>query len=211
MGLTFETLVEKDLGILVTNDFKWDQHIIKMCSVATFAAKSIFKCFKHKSPSTIGMIYKSLIRLKLEYANVIWSPLLQKHKDMFEKVQRRCTKLGSLTNFSYQDRLIKLGLTTLETRRRRRRVDLVQISKYVKGFNTLNYFDPPKFLNNKTRSHKYNFERDKPYKLHEARSSYLINRVASEWNELSPNVVDAFSVDDFKRKIDELKQFQIGC
>jgi hypothetical protein len=33
--------------------------------------------------------------------------------------------------------------------------------------------------------------------------------VASEWNELPPNVMDAINVDDFKRKIDELKQFQI--
>ena len=97
---------------------------------------------------------------------------------MFEKVQRRCTKLGSLTNLSYQDRLIKLGLTTLETRRRRGY--LVQIFKYVKGFDALKFADSPKFLNNKTRSHKYNFERDKPYKLHKARSSYFINRVASE-------------------------------
>jgi hypothetical protein len=61
----------------------------------------------------------------------------------------------SLTNLSYQDHLIKLGLTTLETRRRRG--DLVQMFKYVKGFDTLKFVDPPKFLNNKTRSHKYNF------------------------------------------------------
>jgi hypothetical protein len=39
-----ETLVEKALDILVTNVFKLDKHIIKMCSAATFAAKSIFKC-----------------------------------------------------------------------------------------------------------------------------------------------------------------------
>jgi hypothetical protein len=65
-----ETLVEKDLGILDTNDLRWDKHIIKMCYVASFAAKSIFKYFKHKSSATIGMIYKYLIRPKLEYANL---------------------------------------------------------------------------------------------------------------------------------------------
>ena len=155
------------------------------------------------------MIYKSLIRPKLEYANVIWSPLLQKHKDMLEKVQRRCTKFGPLTNLSYRDRLIQLGLTSLETRRNRS--DLIQMFKYVKGFDKLQFVDPPKFLTNNTRGHKYKFIGDKPNKIHRARSSFFLNRFASDWNKLPKSVLEAISVDDFKNRIDKLDQFQVGC
>ena len=40
--------------------------------------------------------------------------------DCLEKVQQRATKpVKGLKNCSYEDRLVKLGLTTLEERRRR--------------------------------------------------------------------------------------------
>jgi hypothetical protein len=38
---------------------------------------------------------------------------------MLERVQRRFTKLGPLFKLDYNERLIILGLTSLETRRRR--------------------------------------------------------------------------------------------
>jgi hypothetical protein len=34
-----ETLVEKDLGIMVTGDLQWDRHIVKLCSSVNFYAK----------------------------------------------------------------------------------------------------------------------------------------------------------------------------
>jgi hypothetical protein len=55
------------------------------------------------------------------------------------------------------------------------------------------------------------FEGDRVFKLHQARKNYFLNRVNKDWNELPLEVLGATSVDDFKKKLDRLKQFQFGC
>jgi hypothetical protein len=111
---------------LVTNELDWEKQIIRNCSTATFAAKMIFKSFHFKSIENIKLLYKTIIRPKLKYANVIWSPVKKKYIDMLEKVQRRFTKLGPFAKLDYNERLIiRFGLTSLEIRRKRG--DLIQI------------------------------------------------------------------------------------
>ena len=67
-------------------------------------------------------LYKSIIvRPHVEYATPIWSPLYKKDKIIIENIQRRATKLVDT------ERLRKLGLPTLEYRRKR--ADLIQVYK----------------------------------------------------------------------------------
>ena len=106
-------------------------------------------------------------------------------------------------------RLVQLGLTTLEVRRKRG--DLIQMYKYVKDIDRIQFVNPPVFRNNITRSHGLQFEGDRVFKLHQARKNNFLNRVNKDWNELSLEVLSATSVDDFKKKLDRLKQFQFGC
>ena len=55
-----------------------------------------------------------------------------------EKVQRRATRLiYSLHDLSYYDRLKRLKLTTLVTRRLRG--DLIEVFKIIKGFEEVDY------------------------------------------------------------------------
>jgi len=52
----------------------------------------------------------------LEYAVQAWSPHHRKDIDRLEKVQRRATKMcNSLHHLSYEQRLLQMKLTTLET------------------------------------------------------------------------------------------------
>ena len=203
-----ETLVEKDLGILVTSDLDWEKQIVKSCSTTTFVSKLIFKTFKYKSVEIIRMIYKSLIRPKLEYANVIWSPIKKAHIQMLEKVQRRCTKYGPLFKLNYEDRLIQLGLTSLETRRKRG--DVIQMFKYVKGIDRINFVNPPVFLKTSTRGHQFKYHReDLNCKSHKSRSNYFLNRVWSDWNRLPEKALEVTTVNEFKNYIDKLEQFSV--
>ena len=68
-----------------------------------------------------------------------WRPWLQQDVSLLEKVQRRMTRLiPGLNQQPNEVRLRKLGLTTLETRRRRAEV--------FKMFNGLEDIDPKLFL-----------------------------------------------------------------
>ena len=67
---------------------------------------------------TILRLYKSLERPQLEYCIQVWNPYLKQDTEKLEKVQRRATKMiQGYRDLSYEERLIRCGLTTLEKRR----------------------------------------------------------------------------------------------
>ena len=74
------TQIEKDLGILVSNDLEWSPHI----NAANCKAKRM--CLDE---FTLKLLYKSLVRLHLEYGATIWNPHWQKDIDKLELVQCR--------------------------------------------------------------------------------------------------------------------------
>ena len=93
----------------------------------------IKRTFTCKSEKIIIQLYKSLVRPRLEYCVQAWCPHLRKEIDLLEKVQRRATRLiYSLHDLPYYDRLKRLKLTTLATRRVRG--DLIEVFKIIKGF-----------------------------------------------------------------------------
>jgi ribonuclease P/MRP protein subunit RPP40 len=102
----------------------------------------INKCLGHLTEDVFLKLYKSLVRPKLEYVIQAWRPHLQKGINIFEKVQRRATKLiYSLRNKSYEHRLKALKSTTLEMRQTRG--DLIKVFKIFKGFDQI---DSGRFL-----------------------------------------------------------------
>ncbi len=83
-----------------------------------------------------GMVKKiitSFIRPALEYAAVVWNPhLKKKHIEKLEKVQRAATRwVPNLRDFSCEERLKKLQLSTLTERRERG--DMIMLYKCVEG------------------------------------------------------------------------------
>ena len=79
-------------------------------------------------------LYKSLVRPHLEYAVTVCTPLYKKDIKAIENVQRRATKLvHSIKHLSYQERLKKLGLPSLEYRQER--ADLIEVYKIMNSNN----------------------------------------------------------------------------
>ena len=113
-----EDIVEKNLGIYVDNDLKFDTHISETVKKGNKLVGMISHYITHKSKDIMIPLYKSLIRPILEYGNVVWSPKLRKHIDLIEGVQRRYTKrIIGAGDLSYEERLELFDLPSLEHRR----------------------------------------------------------------------------------------------
>ena len=101
------------------------------------------RTFTHLDKGNFALLFKSLVRPHLEFANHVWSPYLQKHIQEIENVQRvynknhhhhhvqrRATKLmPGRKDLTYEERLKMLNLPILKYRRFRG--DLIEMYKLV--------------------------------------------------------------------------------
>ena len=151
----------------------------------------------------IILLYKALVRPHLEYANQIWSPYLKKHITEIENVQRRATRqIPDMQNLSYEDRLKKLGLTTLTYRRHRG--NMIEMYKILTGKYDADVCDFIKIDNREIniRGQRYRLEKRRTAKTITSKRSF-IHRNCDLWNLLSDYVVSAPSVRSFERRLDK--------
>ena len=110
----------KYLGITISDDLDWGQHISEISSKATktlgFLRRNLAFALRH----TKEVAYKTLVRPKLEYAVPIWHPYHETQIGQVEKVQRTaatwtCRRWRNTS--SVGDMLDELEWPSLETRR----------------------------------------------------------------------------------------------
>jgi hypothetical protein len=189
---------EKDLGVIVQKDFKVSEQCSKVVKTANRILGMINRTFHNKSKELMIPLYKSLVRPHLEYCVQAWRPHLIKDIKLIENVQRRATRMiPELHGQTYEQRLLKVNLTTLETRRLRG--DLIEMFKVVKGFDKTNL--------SLTTSNSSNL-RGHSLKLFKQRFNtnvgkfVFVNRTVDEWNKLSEDIISCNTVNCFKNKLD---------
>jgi len=75
---------------------------------------------------------KSLVTPHLDYYVQAWRPYLIKDIHVLKKIQRRATRfIDECRGMSYEDRLRRVSLSTLETRRLR--ADMIEVDKILRG------------------------------------------------------------------------------
>jgi hypothetical protein len=204
-----QTCSERDLGIIIREDLKWDDQIKKSISKANSSLARLKRAFTNWNPKTFKLLYSTFVRPHLEYAAVIWSPQKKQDIKALERVQRRATKcVPNLHNKSYEERLKMLGLTTLEDRRKRG--DLIQMYKIEHGFNQIDWYHPlgkapncdGEAPSSSTRSHKRIYRQF--VKSCPARQNFFSNRTANKWNELPNDLINVNTINKFKNKHDEI-------
>jgi len=148
------------------------------------------------------LIYKTYIRPHLEYCVQAWSPHLVKDVQCLERVQKAATnQVLMLRKCSYTDRLRKLGLTTLQTRRKRG--DMIEVYKIMTGKERV---AGEQFFQLADNEHGLRGHTMKIRKLRSSldiRKYFFSQRIVNCWNGLPQQVVDATSINSFKNMLDD--------
>ena len=91
-----EVKIFKYLGVLLTNNLSWSDHISELCSKARQILGLLYRQFyNNTNPATLKQLYISLVRPHLEYAAQVWDPYLQGDINRLEAVQKFALKLIS--------------------------------------------------------------------------------------------------------------------
>jgi len=195
-----QTTEERDLGIILTPDFKFSAQAAHAASKANAMTSTLKHTFISRDVETWASLYRTYIRPHLEFAISAWNPSLRRDITLLEKAQRRVTRLPNpLRGIGYEARLERMHLTTLETRRLRG--DLIQMFKATRGADIIHWHNKPVWSEPR-ESRRSQLRREIVLSCHQRRN-FFINRIANEWNALPDVIVESESGDSFKKKLDE--------
>ena len=111
--------VERDLGIGINNQLKFREQE-QLQQPPRRRSPVIRRSFALLNETTLPLLFRSMARPHLEYANQVWRSLNRDDHKRIELVQRRATKLDpEIRDRPYEERLRILSLTSLCHRRRR--------------------------------------------------------------------------------------------
>ncbi|XP_022824817.1 uncharacterized protein LOC111355268 [Spodoptera litura] len=83
----------RDLGVIMTSDLTFREHIIKVCKKAYRNLGFILRQTQgFNRISTLKVHYDALVRSHLEHSAVIWAPHETKYSVMLERVQNKFTR-----------------------------------------------------------------------------------------------------------------------
>ena len=115
-----------------TCDLKSARQCTEAAKKATTVLILIKRHFHDINIPTFRILYKTFVRPHLEYCVQVWSPYSRKDINTLERIQMRATKLvPELRHLTYNKRLHRLDLTTLE--KRRLRGELIETYKILSG------------------------------------------------------------------------------
>ena len=197
------TSEEKDLGVLIDDKLNFRSHIKGIVGKANRVLGLIRIGFECLDKDIFMNLYPVLVRPHLEYCVQVWSPHFQRDIKLVEGVQRRATKLvPELKHLSYEERLKRLGLTTLEERRTRG--DLIEMYKIITGkekvkvdkfFHMIPSRGDPELTHNK-KIFKKRFNTN-------LRGKFFTQRNIDNWNGRGKNVIEAKKTGTFKKRLDK--------
>ena len=110
----------KDLGIIMSSNCSFEQHIIELCKRCTGLCGWILRTFSSRESTVMMTLFKSLVLSRLDYGSQLWSPTKVHQIIVIEKIQKAFTKhIKGFSSFSYQERLSNLKMYSLQRRRER--------------------------------------------------------------------------------------------
>ena len=200
-----ETFSHKHLGLILTSDMTWDEHVSSICKKAGVRV-NILRKLSFKLPRlALQQIYFAFIRPILEYASPVFGSHLITIDARLENIQYQAALIcsGALFNTSRSNVLAELGWTKLSDRR-----NVILSSLMYKMSNKMTpsymcaliepFIDPQPIVPRSLRNHK-NIATPR-CKTERFRRS-VIPRSLNLWNSLSITVINTPCYSTFIRHI----------
>ena len=200
----------RDLGVTMSADTTFKEHINKVIESAKRMSAWILRTFKTRDRTPMLTLYKSLVRPLLEYSSALWSPNMKGDIQRLEEVQQSFVRKIKGVSRDYHTALKQLNLYSLE--RRRDRYTILHIWKILENKTT--NLDETQLSNISTQTgilHRrgrtcmpYNLART-PSHLQQARKQTIRCKGVNLFNELPKHVRNTTetTLDTFKSTLDK--------
>ena len=194
---------ERDLGVLIEDSLLPEKHINRIFGETYGLLQNIRYAFHYMDIDMMHKIITSLIRPRLEYAAVVWSPHRKKDIKKLERIQKIATKMvPEISTLPYEERLKEMNLPTLEDRRERG--DLIMLFKMINGIEKLDRENL--FVREQREGLRGHCKRlRKETCLRDKKKYSFPHRTIDLWNGLEKEVVEAVSVHKMKERFDKIR------
>ena len=193
------------LGVTIDAKLSWSKHIQGTASKSAKTLGLLKRTLYPAKPKVREAAYNMLVRPKLEYGSIAWSPHTQNNIDTLEKIHRSAARFvvhdhrrtTSVTHM--QD---KLGWQTLETRRLQHQLVFLYKIKY----NLLNISLPQHLVVPCTRTR--NSDPNKFVQIPTRINTYAYSfypRIIRAWNLLPNEILRLSSIDTFHQAVNTVQ------
>ena len=191
----------KYLGVRLTSDMKWTQHINNVCAKANSTIGFLKRKININNRDIKEKAYKSLVRPTVEYASAAWNPYQKTDIQKIEMIQRRAARFVQNryhNTSSVTEMLEQLEWPTLEERRK-----IASLSIMYKMMNDKLNIDVTEKLKQQERPSRNSnsMALQLPSCRTSVRKESFYPRNIKEWNALPTTTVLAPSLDSFKARL----------
>jgi Reverse transcriptase (RNA-dependent DNA polymerase)/Endonuclease-reverse transcriptase len=193
---------ERDIGVTVNKNLKPSSQCSKAANTARTVLGQISRAFHYRDKRTFVKLYTTYVRPHLEFCTPAWSPWTRTDIDCLEKVQRRMVGMVSgLSATNYEDKLLELGLESLEARRKN--ADIHMMHKLVHGIGDIDRSTWFENLtgNNMTRARADPLNVKCKHGTLEIRKNFFSNRIVKGWNEIPAEIKNISTPGKFKQAL----------
>ena len=122
----------RDLGVTLSNDATFNQHITERCELVKSKISWIFRTFQSRNRLPMLTLWKLLVLCHLDYCSQLWSPSNVGNIQRLELLQKAfVSRIEGMSHLNYWDQLKHLRLQSLE--RRRERYQIIYTWRIIEG------------------------------------------------------------------------------
>ena len=206
-----ETTEERDIGLVISLNMKPSAQCAKAAQTAQGVLGQITRAFHYRDRHVFMRLYKQYVRPHLEFSTQAWSPWTEADKACLEKLQQRAVKqVAGLKSKEYEDRLVELGMPTLEERRHQADMCMVHKILHAKGgLQPETWFDLAERSVRVTRSTADPLNLRVKHGRLEMRKHFFSIRVIESWNKIPNNVRGVNNSNKFRDAYRKLRADQL--